>query len=131
MNATTCEQDCGRDDLLSSRVRWLVWGAPALLFAIGIGWQDARALLWIPSLTVAGAACFANAARCGRLHCKLTGPVFSLAALATLLDAVGVSSVDWRMTLAAVVLALGVGYGLEWARGKYTRLTVIGAGDRS
>ena len=106
-------------DLLGSRLGWLVWGLPAAFFAIGIVWADARAWLWTPSLAVAGTACLANASRCGRLHCFITGPVFLLGALATTLEASCVISIDWRWILIPVVGGVAVGYGLEWARGKY------------
>ena len=39
------------------------------------GAPRARGSVWVPSLGVAGAACFANAARCGRRHCFVTGPL--------------------------------------------------------
>lgn len=39
-----------------------------------------------------GGACVANASRCGRIHCYVTGPFFLLAALATFLYGVGVIS---------------------------------------
>lgn len=38
-------------------------------------------MLWIPALLVMAAACIGNAARCGRRHCYVTGPVYLLAAL--------------------------------------------------
>ncbi|HZU42856.1 MAG TPA: hypothetical protein VE994_09305 [Terriglobales bacterium] len=53
----------------------------------GAGWKTG---VWAASLGVMGAACSANAARCGRLHCYLTGPFFLLMALITLLYGVGV-----------------------------------------
>ena len=37
-----------------------------------------------------GIACVANAVRCGRLHCYLTGPFFLALALVTLLYGLGV-----------------------------------------
>ena len=37
-----------------------------------------------------GGACAINAARCGRVHCYLTGPFFLLMAVVTLLHGIGV-----------------------------------------
>lgn len=108
-----------RGDLACTRVGVLVWCLPGLLFLAGIHWTAARPLLWIPSLVVAGSACLVNASRCGRLHCFLTGPLFLLGALGTLLDASGMLAIDWRWTLATVTLGTGFGYGLEWLRGAY------------
>jgi hypothetical protein len=112
MNGRAC-------DLVGSRLGWFLWGLPSALFLVGIVWDAARPWLWIPSLAVAGLACVANSARCGRLHCFVTGPLFAVAALATLLDAGDVLAIDWRWVLAAVVAGTMGGFGLEWWRGKY------------
>lgn len=109
----------GRGDLVCTRVGLLVWCLPGLVFLVGIPWTAARPLLWIPSLAVAGSACLVNASRCGRLHCFLTGPLFLLGAVATLLDASHVLAIDWRWILAAVTFGTSIGYGLEWVRGTY------------
>jgi hypothetical protein len=119
MNAPACGQRCRGTDLVGSRFGWLVWGVPSALFLGGIAWGGARAWLWVPSLAVAGVACVANAARCGRLHCFVTGPTFLLAALVTVFVAAGVIDIDWRWILATVVAGTAAGYGLEWGRGKY------------
>jgi hypothetical protein len=37
-------------------------------------------MLWISAFLAMGAACLANAARCGRVHCYVTGPLLLLAA---------------------------------------------------
>mgnify|MGYP001576176147 CR=1 FL=1 len=96
MGTPKCERGSKADDLVASRVGWLLWGIPAVLLTVGSVWAVSRAWLWIPAFAVAGAACLANAARCGRLHCFLTGPLFLLGALATLLDGLGVVAIDWR-----------------------------------
>jgi len=59
----------------------LLWGLPVALLIAGVNWPGVRLLLWIPAFLVAGAACLVNAARCGRIHCYVTGPLFLLAAL--------------------------------------------------
>ncbi len=120
MSTRSCER--GEADLVCTRVGLLVWCLPAALFLAGPAWTAARSQLWIPSLAVAGTACLVNASRCGRLHCFLTGPLFLLGAIATLLDAGGVLAIDWRWILAAVTLGTGVGYGLERLRGTYVRV---------
>src|SRR6266568_2122567 len=119
MSAPARKQGCRGTDLVGSRLGWLVWGLPSALFLAGIPWSSARAWLWVPSLAVAGSACVVNASRCGRLHCFVTGPLFLLAALATLLDAVGVVAIDGRWILAAVFVGTAAGYGVEWVRGRY------------
>lgn len=82
-----------RDILLS---RWLSLGVfwlPAIaIVAAGTSafpgsW---RTVVWTAALSVMGIACIANALRCGRVHCYLTGPFFLLMALVTLLYRFGV-----------------------------------------
>ena len=110
---------CRKGDLVESRLAWLVWFLPSALVLAGVFWGSARAFLWIPSLVVMGGACLANAARCRRLHCHLTGPLFLLGAGATLLDALGVVRIDWPWILGALVAGTLLAFALEWARGKY------------
>lgn len=74
------EQSCKTRDLTRGWSALLLWGLPVVAIIVGSNWQKARSLLWIPALLIMGAACVANAARCGRRHCYVTGPVCLLAA---------------------------------------------------
>lgn len=58
----------------------MYWCLP--IVAVLIGWHDqkARLVLWISAFLVMGVACLANAARCGRVHCYVTGPLLLAAA---------------------------------------------------
>src|SRR2546426_12403707 len=71
--------------------RFLLWGLPLVAFVAGyvVGpiW---RTILWTAALSAAGTACLVNAARCGRLHCYLTGPFLLLGAVVTLTYGLGV-----------------------------------------
>ena len=49
-----------------------------------------RTVVWTAALTILATACTANAVRCGRVHCYITGPFFLLMAVATLLYGVGI-----------------------------------------
>ena len=49
----------------------------------------AAAVVWTIAFLWMGTACFANALRCHRLHCYISGPVFLLGAAATALFASG------------------------------------------
>src|SRR6266852_7249120 len=40
-------------------------------YRIGDGWRTA---VWTAALSIMGTACLANAVRCGRVHCYITGP---------------------------------------------------------
>ncbi len=76
-------------------------------------------MLWTPAFAVAGVACVVNAARCGRVHCYITGPLYLLAAVATLLA--GMEFVRLRpswiggASIGGTILA----YVPEWVRGRY------------
>lgn len=112
---------CGPDnDLVRGRRSFLIlWGVPLALVALGLGWVDARAWLWVPALTIAGLACLANATRCGRLHCFLTGPLFLLGAAATLASRLGIITLASGWILAAMIVGTALGYAAEWIRGAY------------
>src|SRR6266404_3131773 len=80
-----------RDMLSMPWLTALVWWVPVLLIIVGGSTGSAvRTALWTTALTVMGCGCLVNAARCGRRHCHLTGPVFLLGALASLTYGVGV-----------------------------------------
>lgn len=130
MSEQACSRRC-RSDLVGSRAGWLIWGVPTLLFFLGAGWGAARAWLWIPSLAVAGSACVANASRCGRSHCFVTGPLFLVGALATLFDATELVAIDWRWVGIAIVAGTAGACGLEWIRGKYVGTGAAGEGSSS
>ncbi|MGH8320951.1 MAG: hypothetical protein ACRESX_06150 [Gammaproteobacteria bacterium] len=114
-----------RDLLASAQTRLLFW-LPWLLILIGgfIGGVT-RTVLWTVGFSVAGAACLVNARRCGRRHCFYTGPLYLLAALASLLYGLHVLPLgehgwNWIAGI-AVVGSLFFCYGLEKLLGKYTR----------
>jgi hypothetical protein len=80
----------GRDWAGSGRSLAILWGIPAAamlgatLLAPGL-----RATVWTAALVWMGGACIANARRCGRTHCRFTGPFYLLMAAAVLGYAIG------------------------------------------
>lgn len=112
-------KDCARHDLVRSRVAWLLWCLPAVAILIAAPSDAARPWVWIPSLLVMGTACLKNAGRCGRLHCRFTGPLFLLGAVATFLDRFGVVAMHWRWTLAGLIAGTILAFALEHLRGRY------------
>jgi hypothetical protein len=112
-------------DLAGRKVgRLVLWQLPLIVFVAGsfVGpiW---RTVLWTAALTVAGTACLANAARCGRLHCYFTGPFLLLCAVVTLTYGLGVLPLGPdRWSSIGLVVALGgcfFGCVPEWIWGKY------------
>ncbi|HKT31421.1 MAG TPA: hypothetical protein VJS89_02870 [Gammaproteobacteria bacterium] len=121
--------ECATDqktDLLNSRWTPLLWWGPWLLIIIGTFTGDAaHTALWTVGFSVAGAACLANARRCGRRHCFYTGPVYLLAALASLLYGlhvlpIGANGWGWIVGVALAVSLLAC-CGLETLQGRYIR----------
>jgi hypothetical protein len=112
-------------DLLNSRAKaWLLWGPPWALILIGGAFGDrARTISWTLGFAFAGTACVMNARRCGRRHCFYLGPLYLLAALASLLYGLrwlptGAHGWNWIMgcALAGTVFA----FCAENLFGKYT-----------
>ena len=72
-----------------------------------------RAAIWIVSLAWMGVACIINAQRCGRTHCRYTGPFYLAMILPVLvLGTVGTSTdlAEWI----ALGLLIEVGGRLLW-----------------
>lgn len=115
---------CSQRDLVGGWWAAVLWCLPTALILVGVMVPSVRSVLWIPSFAVMGVACLVNARGCGRLHCFVTGPLFLLASLATMLDAFGVVTIGWKL----IFLGAGVGtllaYSLEWLRGKYVGTSV-------
>jgi hypothetical protein len=89
-SATSCSS---RDFLSSPLSVFALFWLPAIAILVtgtplvSAGWRTA---VWTLALTVMGIACIANASRCGRTHCYITGPFFLLLAAVTLLYGLGI-----------------------------------------
>lgn len=82
-----------RDWLRSTRASLLAWLIPvAVLFAGLFAPVPWRTALWIIALIWMGTACMINARRCGRTHCRYTGPYFLAMTAPVLLLGTGVIS---------------------------------------
>lgn len=59
------------------RSLFMLWGLPAAAMLVASLLEpQARAVVWTAMLLWTGGACLANARRCGRTHCRITGPFF-------------------------------------------------------
>src|SRR5713226_4723178 len=87
---------------------------------VGGGW---RTVVWTAALSIMGAACLANAVRCGRIHCYITGPFLLMMAVVTLLYGVGVlplGGYGWNVIgLTILVGAVALSWLPEMFFGKY------------
>lgn len=119
-----------RDLLRNRRVAILVFWLPVVALVaggfptVGAGW---RTVIWVIALSTMGIGCIANALRCGRVHCYLTGPFLILMALIALLYGIGVlrlGAAGWNLlALAALVGALALCFIPERLFGRYRRGT--------
>ena len=113
-------QTCGEQDFARRSIAWLLWGVPAAVVLLGsLVAPVPRMLLWTPAFLIAGVACVMNAARCGRVHCYITGPLYLLAAIATLLAGMGFVPLRSSWIGCAVLGGTLLAYLPEWVRGKY------------
>jgi hypothetical protein len=112
---------CATNDLAAKKVALVLWGVPGFLLVLGWFWPDARVWVWTPALSVAGASCVVNAARCGRLHCYFTGPLYLLLALVSLLRGLAVLPIAWNWILFALLAGSVLAHVPEWVRGKYVK----------
>ena len=80
-----------RDILSHPLAVFIIFGVPVIAIIaserIDAGWRTG---VWVAALGIMGVACIVNAARCGRMHCYLTGPFFLTMGLLTILYGVGV-----------------------------------------
>jgi hypothetical protein len=74
MSTTT---NASADWVGSTRTKLLAWWLPhATLVAGLLAVVPARTVIWITALAWMGVACILNARRCGRTHCRFTGPYY-------------------------------------------------------
>lgn len=103
----------------------LAWGLPVIALIAG-SYADAptRTVIWVAALIWMGAACLANARRCGRTHCRYTGPFYLLLTVPVALHGFGVVPLGpygWWI-LGAAILFGGkiIWWATESAWGKFS-----------
>jgi len=112
-----------RDWLRSPRTSALAWWVPQGAIVISLFLPvPLRTVIWIVALSWMGAACILNARRCGRTHCRYTGPYY----LAMIAPVFGLSFLDadflgW-LVLAVIILAGSklIWWATERAWGKFS-----------
>ncbi len=103
----------------------LAWGLPSLLIVAGF-FTDAqtRTILWTGALAWKGSACVLDARRCGRTHCRFTGPFYLVLIVPVLLHGYGVlpfGAYGWWV-LGAIILLGGklIWWATEIVRRKFS-----------
>ena len=110
---------CSPNDLTARKSAWLLWYLPIVLVIVGSSWNRGRVWLWVPAFVVMGVGCLLNAARCGRTHCYVTGPLFLLAAVYVALSAFGIVPLHPGLFLLVVLGACCLAMCAEIPLGSY------------
>ncbi len=111
------------DWLRSPHLSLLAWWIPqAAIFAGLVAPINFRTAIWIIALSWMGVACILNARRCGRTHCRFTGPYYLVMILPVLALGLGVVSVGrfgWLILGAFIILGnKAIWWATERAWGK-------------
>jgi hypothetical protein len=105
-----------RDWLANPRANLLVWWIPQGAIVAGSLAPDiARAAIWIVALIWMGVACILNSRRCGRTHCRYTGPYYLAMIAPVLALASGVVPGGFYTWLALAMLILAGSKIIWWA----------------
>jgi hypothetical protein len=108
--------DNSRDWLNSPRTNALAWWIPKAVIVAGLLIPPpARTGMWIVALVWMGTACILNSRRCGRTHCRYTGPYYLAMIAPVLVLGSGVIPVDFYGWLLLAVLILGGSMIIWWA----------------
>ena len=100
----------------NTRANILAWWLPkgaiiAALFAP----LPVRVATWIVALAWMGTACIVNARRCGRTHCRYTGPYYLVMIAPVVLLAFGLITLNFSSWLAMAALIVFGGWIIWWA----------------
>jgi len=98
----------------NTRADLLAWGVPhaavilALFFDVPV-----RAAVWVVALAWMGTACLLNARRCGRTHCRFTGPFYLAMILPVGALGLGIAAIGFPAWLALAAFIL-LGSKIIW-----------------
>jgi hypothetical protein len=114
-----------RDWLRTPRASLLAWWIPEAAILAGLLVPaTGRAAIWIIALSWMGTACILNARRCGRTHCRYTGPYYLAMIVPTFVFGSGIVAVGIYGWLAlACIILLGdklIWWVTEWSWGKFS-----------
>jgi hypothetical protein len=116
-----------RDWLRSPHTSLLAWWIPQATILAGLFAPVAvRTAIWIIALSWTGTACVLNAKRCGRTHCRFTGPYYLAMIIPVLaLGLGGISGSLSAWVVLGVVIILGgkiIWWTTERAWGKFSEV---------
>ena len=108
----------------NSRMFAIAWGLPTAALILGSYFeQPIRAALWTLALLWMGSACIINARRCGRTHCRYTGPYYLIMIVPVVLQGIGILALGgyawWAMGLMILLGGKIIWWSTERIWGKY------------
>jgi Ca2+/Na+ antiporter len=105
-----------RDWLDNVRTHALAWWIPQAAIISGLLVPvPVRGVVWIIALIWMGTACILNARRCGRTHCRYTGPFYLVMIVPVAVLASGAVSVKFYGWLLLAVFVLAGSKIIWWA----------------
>jgi hypothetical protein len=122
---TKVAEPAAKDWAGDARAYGLAWGLPSLVvIAASFADPPARTGIWVVALIWMGSACLTNARRCGRTHCRYTGPFYLVLIVPVLLHGGGLVPLGpyaWWI-LGATILLGGkiIWWATEAAWGKFS-----------
>ena len=100
----------------NARTNILAWWIPkGAIIAALLAPVPVRAAIWTIALIWMGTACILNARRCGRTHCRYTGPYYLAMIAPVVLFASGIVSAHFYGWLALSILIVCGGWTIWWA----------------
>ncbi len=113
--------ECSSRDLTGQKAAWFFWYLPIALIVTGGFWHQGLVWLWAPAFLIAGLGCVLNAAKCGRIHCYLTGPLYLLAAVFVILSGLGIVRLHPGLFLGVIVAVSCLAGCAEVPLGRYRK----------
>jgi hypothetical protein len=105
-----------RDWVGNARANVLAWWIPKAAIVIALfAPVPVRAVVWMAALVWMGTACTLNARRCGRMHCRYTGPFYLAMIVPVVLFATNIIPANFYGWLALAVFILPGGWIIWWA----------------
>ncbi|TAN03605.1 MAG: hypothetical protein EPN36_12045 [Rhodanobacteraceae bacterium] len=121
MNDSCTTSEGSARDLTRGMSAWLLWYLPIVALVVGGALHRGGAWLPVAAFAVMGAGCLANMARCGRLHCYVTGPLCLLAAIWYLLLALGRVPPHPGVVGPVILVIVLLAFAAEFLFGRYTK----------
>ena len=110
----------------NARTNILAWWIPKATIAAALfAPVPVRGAIWIAALIWMGTACILNARRCGRTHCRYTGPYYltMIVPISLLASGIVTASIYCCFALALFIIAGGwiIWWATERAWGKFSQ----------